>query len=234
MKAVAEFIPRHLEKALDLARHVATFGRIEFSADGIKLRIIDPAKVIYVDLALHPDTYKCDEEFGFGIHLGMLYKLFKSLDNNESIEILADESVMKIDQSFRHHTLVAQEMPFGVPEIVSVTGPSVQVQTKLLQKYIRALANIAPAVSVNYVPHADTLFLESVNSMYRTLFSIKTETPNEGAEEYNRQFTLKFVEAAVNPSLSDTVSIVFGDLLCLRYEQSGLSMDVMVAPYTEG
>jgi hypothetical protein len=36
--------------------------------------------------------------------------------------------------------------------------------------------------------------------MYRTLFSVDTSaSPNEGAEEYRKQFTLKFLEVATNP-----------------------------------
>jgi hypothetical protein len=30
---------------------------------------------------------------------------------------------MKIDQTFHHHTLVAQETHFGVPEVSSINGP---------------------------------------------------------------------------------------------------------------
>jgi hypothetical protein len=82
MKAVAEFVPRHLEKALDLARHVATFGRMEFTAGGIKLRVIDPAKVIYVDLDMRPTHTSVIRSLVLG-SIWMLDKLFRSLDNNE-------------------------------------------------------------------------------------------------------------------------------------------------------
>ena len=86
MKVVAEFIPRHLEKALDLARHVATFGCLEFTVDGmIRLRVMDPAKVVYLDMQLIPEIYKVDQEFRFGVNLGMFYRLLKSLDNERSV-----------------------------------------------------------------------------------------------------------------------------------------------------
>lgn len=234
MKAIAEFIPAHLEKAVDLARHIATFGHLEFSPAYIRLRIVDPGKVVHFDMILTPDTYKCDEEFTFGINLQMFYKLLKSLRNDESVEIESDESVMKINQCSHFHTLIRQDIPSASPQIVDFTGPKVTLPSKLLQKYVRALGNIAPAVEIHYAPEADTLFLESVNSMYRTLFSIDTGiTPNEGAEEYRRQFMVKFLEMAINPSLADSVNLTFGESLMLTYENERLSVLVTIAGYTD-
>lgn len=235
MKAVAEFVPAHLEKAVDMARHIATFGHLEFSAAHIRMRIVDPGKVVHFDMILTPDTYKCDGEFVFGVNLQMFYKLLKSLRNDESLEIEADESIMKINQISHYHTLVRQGIPIPTPEIIDFTGPKVTIPTKLLQKYIRALGNIAPAVNVNYVPTADTVFLESVNSMYRTLFSIDTGiTPNVGEEEYQKQFMVKFLEMGINPSLADSVHLTFGDSLMINYENEKLSVLVVIAGYTEG
>lgn len=234
MKVTAEFVPLHLEKALDVARHVATFARIEFTADLVKMRVLDPAKVVYLELSFLPETYKCDQEFGFGVHLHMLYKLVRSLHNDQSLEIEADESIMKINQCQHYHTLVNQDVPFDVPEVKGAEGQQVQLPTKLFQKYVRALGNIAPAVEVNYVPASDTLFLESVNSMYRTLFSIDTGvSPNEG-QEYRKQFMIKFLEVALNPGLADTVTVSFGHSLGIRYEQPSLTLEAVVAAYTEG
>lgn len=233
-KAVAEFVPKHLEKALDLARHIATFGQIEFGASYLRLRITDPSKVVHLDMILTPETYKCDGEFSFGVNLQMLYKLFKSLHNDDSVEIECDGSAMKINQCQHYHTLINQDVPFGKPEIMDFTGPKVELPTKLFQRYIRALGNIAPAVEINYVPSADTLFLESVNSMYRTLFSLDTGvTPNEGSEEYRKTFMIKFLEMAINPSLTDKIGITFGDSLMIGYETDRISLIVTVAGYTD-
>lgn len=229
----AEFVPGHFEKALDMARHIATFGRFEFMADAITLRILDPAKVVYFNLALRPETYKIDKECAFGVHLGMFYKLMRSLNNDESVEVECDGDVMKINQGSRYHTLLAQDIPMEVPTMNAEVVPTVMLSTKLLQKYIRALANIAPAVELNYVPTSDTLFLESVNSMYRTLLAMETgTTPNEG-EEYRKQFMLAFLEKAVNPSLSSYVYMHFGNTLRLQYDLQTLVVDVHVSAYTD-
>jgi len=239
MKVIAEFTPRHLEKALDLARHVATFGCFEFTVEGmIRLRVTDPAKVVHLDLQLIPDIYKIDQEFCFGVHLNMFYRMFKSLDNERTVEIEADESYMKINQSEHHHTLVAQKVPFVIAHTAFVEGPMIRVASKLFQRYIRTLSNVAAHVELNYVPASDTLFLESVNSMYRTLFSMDTsQSPNEQlSEEYKKRFMLKFLEVAINPSLSDTVALVLGeDALRVHYEQPNLLVDAAIAvAYTEG
>lgn len=235
MKATLEFTPKHLEKAIDLARNIATFAQLEFGAC-VRLRIMDPAKVLHVDLLLTPSIYKCEADFTFGINLQMFYKLLRSLHNDQPLEIEADESIMKINQCQHYHTLVSQDVPFPTPEIIDFTGPRVRLPTKLLQKYVRALGNIAPCLEIHYVPQSDTLFLESVNSMYRTLFSIDTGiTPNDYLEEeYRKQFIIKFVDMAINPSLADSVELTFGDSLMLTYTQPDLSVLVTVAAYTEG
>jgi hypothetical protein len=235
MKAIAEFVPKRLEKALDLARHIATFAKLEFKAGFIQMRLMDPSKIIHMDMILVPDTYKCDAEFDFGINLQMFYKLFRSLDNKDTVEIEADESVLKINQTVNFHTLINQDVPFGTPATINFAGSCVTVSSKLLQRYVRALGNVAPAVEINYVPLSDTLFLESVNSMYRTLFTINTsETPNEG-DEYRQNFMVKFLETAINPSLSDNVNLTFGENLRIDYRPSeDLSIVLLVSGYTEG
>lgn len=235
MKAVVEFIPNHLAKAVDLSRHIATFANLEFTASGIQMRIVDPGKAVYMDLMLIPDIYKCDEEFIFGVNLHMFYKLLRSLDNNSPIEIETDGSVMKLDQLTHHHTLVHQEIGVSVPQILEFSGPKITIPTKLFQKHVRSLGNIALAFELNYVPHADTVFLESVNSLYRTLFSIDTSiTPNPTPEEeYRKAFMIKFVNMGIHPGLADMVSLTLGDQLLIGYEKDKLSVLITIASYTE-
>jgi hypothetical protein len=234
MKVIAEFVPKRLEKALDLARHIATFAKLEFKAGFIQMRLMDPSKIIHMDMILVPETYKCDAEFDFGVNLQMFYKLFRSMDNNESVEIEADESVLKLNQTVNHHTLINQDVPFGTPATINFSGQCVTVSSKLLQRYVRALANVAPSVEVHYCPNEDTLFLQSVNSMYRTLFAVDTRaTPNEG-EEYRKEFMVKFLETVINPSLSDDINLTFGDNLQIDYRPSEeLSIVLVVSSYTE-
>jgi Proliferating cell nuclear antigen, N-terminal domain len=235
MKAVLEFIPKHLEKAIDVARSVATFAQLEFGAC-LRLRITDPVKVLYMDIILTPDVYKCESDFTFGINLHMFYKLLKTLDNNESIEIEADESIMKLNQCQHYHTLVSQDVPLATPSIADLTGPKLILGTKMLQRYIRALGNVAPVVEMNYVPLSNVLFLESVNSMYRTLFSVDTTAcPNDGEEEYRKQFIIKFLDTVINPSLADKVELCLSDSLVLQYAPDpSLSVLIVQAAYTEG
>lgn len=235
-KVFVEFTPKHLEKAIDLARHIATFGQLEISPAYIRMRIVDPGKVVHLDMILTPDVIKVESDITFGINLQMFYKLLKTLDNDQAVEIEADESVMKINQGSHYHTLISQDIPFPSPAIMDFTGPKVTLPTKLFQRYVRALGNVAPAIEINYVPKSDTLFLESVNSMYRTLFSVDTGvTPNDYlTEEYRRTFIAKFLEMGINPSLADKIDLTFGEALMLTYEQNNLSVLVTVAGYTEG
>lgn len=233
-KAIAQFVPKHFEKAIDLARSVATFGIIEFGLNTIRLRVTDPVKVLHVDLELTPTAYRADAEFNFGANLQMFYKLLKSLDNNEEVEIEADESAMKINQCQHYHTIISQPMDIIHTTIEPLTGTKLTLNTKMLQRYVRALANAAPVVELHYVPGSSVLFLESVSSMYRTLFSIDTTTSETEGEEYRKSFILKFLDTAINPSLADKVQLTLGAALALSYTTPNMTVTVTQAGYTEG
>lgn len=239
MKINAEFVPKHLEKAVDLARNIATFAYLEFTAGNMRMRLVDPGKVVFMDMILTPSTYKCDEEFKFGVNLQMFFKLLRSLDNNDTIEIEADAHYMKIVQLGHVHTLVSQELPLPEPyQITDFTGYKIQVSSKTLQRYLRALGAVANVVELHYVPASDTLFLESVNSLYRTMFAIDTSaTQNGGEDEYRKSFMVKFLEMAIHPGLTTNVNLVLGqNALVVEYldEASCFNTIVTVASYTEG
>lgn len=231
----AEFLPKHLEKAVDMARHIATFGHLHFSSCYLQLKITDPAKVLHFDMILTPETYKVEKELQFGVNLQMLYKLIKSLDGDDKAEIEADETVMKIMQGSKLHTLIHQDISFPIPEIVNFTGPKVVLPTKMMQKYIRAIGNIAPAFELHYSSFNDLLSMESVNSMYRTRFSIDTGvTPNDcEPREYRKNFLVKFVEMAINPALDDKIELTMGETLVIGYEKERLTVLVTVTGYTD-
>jgi hypothetical protein len=235
--AFVEFIPRHFEKALDMARAISTFANLEFTSLGmLRLRVIDPAKVIYMDFFLGPEIYKCDREFSFGLNLNMFYKLIKSLDSDTPVEMDVTDNMMKIDQSHHFHTLVSQEIPYRIPNVSIPEGALVKVSTKTFQKHIRSMSHIAPAVEISYDPNSDSLFLEGVNSMYRTLYCLNTEdTPNPGAPEYKKRFQVKFVDMATYPGLGDMVTLILGDdALRLHYNQGAMQVNIVVSAYTEG
>jgi hypothetical protein len=234
-KVIAQFVPKHFEKAIDLARSVATFGQLEFGLSSIRLRVTDPVKVLHVDLELTPTAYRAETEFVFGVNLQMFYKLLKSLDNNDAVEIEADETAMKINQCQHYHTLIAQPLDLALATIEPLAGTKITLATKLFQRYIRALHNAAPVVELHYVPASSVLFLESVSSMYRTLFSMDTTSAEtEGGEEYRKSFILKFLDTAINPSLSDKVELTLGPALSLTYTTTNMTVTVTQAGYTEG
>jgi hypothetical protein len=236
MKAIAEFVPKHFEKAVDVARGIATFALLEFGSGFVRMRVVDPVKVLFADVILTPEIYKCESEFSFGINLQMFYKLLRSLDNNVSLEIEADESVMKLNQCENHHTLIHQDVPITIPKITCLEGPKVVVNTKAFQRYVRALGNVSSVIEFNYVPASDVLFLESVNSLYRTLFSVDTSaSPNDSELEYRKRFIVKFLDVAISASLASVVELCFSDSLTLWYTpQDNLSVLLVQAPYVEG
>lgn len=232
----AEFTPKHLEKAVDMARHIATFAQLEFDPSYIRMKITDACKVVFMDMILTPTTYKCETPVTFGINLQIFYKILRSLDNELPVEIEVNGS-LKINQCTNYHTLLNQEVPVAciAPTITPDSGYCVKLPTKTLQKYVRILGGIAPALEMHYVPLSDTLFLESVSSMYRTLFSIDTShSPNQGDEEHKAKFLIKFVEMGIAPGLCDNVELTFGQqALWIHYANVELDVMVAVGVYTE-
>lgn len=235
MNVYAEFTPKHFEKALDIARHLASFAKLDFSAEHVRLTVIDPAKVMYMDTYLFPTTYKIDMELAFGINLNMMYKLIRSLDNNLPIEMEVSTDKMIITQIGHRHELSNQTLQYELPQMKSIVGPVVKLDTKTFQKYIRTLGNVSPVFEITYDSKDNTLLLESVNSMYRTLFAIVTEDNNEAWPNlYKKQFVAKFVDSAINPSLGDNIWLELGDFMQIRYEKEGVHVGVTIADYTEG
>lgn len=234
MNAFVEFIPRHFEKALDIGRHLASYAKLDFTAESVRMTLMDPAKAMYMETCLFPAIYKTDKEFSFGVNLNMIYKLVRSLDNNLPVEIEASPEKMTIIQIGHRHELTNQTLQYDVPKIESSRGPVVKLSTKVFQKYVRTLGNVSPVFEISY--DSGSLFLESVNSMYRTLFSIDVSDSNNEAwpELYKQQFVTKFVDSAINPSMGDEISLELGTFLQVRYAQEALQTTITIANYTEG
>lgn len=234
MNAFVEFTPKHFEKALDIARHLASYAKLDFTADCVRMTAMDPAKAMYMETCLFPTTYKTDKLFAFGINLNMMYKLIRSLDNNMPVEIEATPEKMAITQIGHRHELSNQTLQYDVPKIEPGTGPVVKLVTKDFQKYMRTLGNVSPIFEISYDSASGSLFLESVNSMYRTLFSVAVGDNEAWPEPYKQQFVTKFVDSAINPSLGDEFSLELGTFLQVRYEKDGVYANITISNYTEG
>lgn len=236
MNVYAEFTPKHFEKAVDIARHIASYAKLEFGAEAVHMTAIDPAKAMYLHTELVPQTYKIDNEVVFGVNINMFYKLLKSLDNNIPIEVEIQEDKMTITQIGHRHELLNQPTEYEVPTIQQISGPVVTLDTKLFQKHIRALSNVSQIIEIGYDQNSSSLFLESYNSLYKTLFAVNTEnSPNEAwPGVYSNRFLVKFIESAINPSMGDKVDVHLGNFMMLQYRHEGLFVNVTISNYTEG
>lgn len=236
MNAHAEFTPKHFEKAVDIARHIASYAKLEFTAGAVTMTAIDPAKAVYLHTELVPQIYMTDSDIVFGINLNMFYKLLRSLDNNIPIELDIQDNKMTITQIGHRHEIVNQPTQYDVPSIQQITGPVITLDTKLLQKHVRALSNVSQIIEIGYDQPSSSLFLESYNSLYKTLFAVNIEdSPNEAwPGMYNNKFLVKLIESAINPSMGDKVEIQLGQFIMLRYQHEGLFVSVIISNYTEG
>ena len=244
MIAFAEFEPAKLEKILDMLRHIASFANLNFQSDGfITMRLVDPAKVLYAELAFTDmGVYKCEREGSFGVHLPFFYKLVKSLQRDQSVYIEVDGDIMQVTQGHSRYS-IQNNQTVKNPAKIDCSGPgdfSAAVPTKVLQRYVRTLGNISPSVRISVDPNADQVLFDAGNSMYQTSMAIKMEGDDGGrilvpaTKKYTNQFLYKFVELAINPAVDEYVELQLGSNLCISYDTGSYCLAFAIAPYTEG
>lgn len=239
MKAYTEFIPGSLEKVLDTARNVDTFGNLLFTANrSIYLRLVNPAKTLCMDICLTPSLYRCDEDFSFGVHLPTFYKLIKALDKNATMSWELEEDRMTVRQGTTHFTILSQGQLPVLPAIsFEIEKPiSFVVNTKTFQRYVKAVGTISPTLRLKC--KGDLLQFEADTSLYQTHMDMPLTHGliADHEEPYEKVFMVKFVEALLNPGIADTMTITLGPTeIALVYNSSeGPMVAGMVMAYTEG
>lgn len=235
MKAFAEFVPGRLAKVIDMARNVASFANLDFRANGeIELRLVDPAKIVYVDIRITPTVYKCDTEFSIAVQLSTFYKLIKSLDPESGMTWTADETSLHIAQTALSFVVIAEgttpsppSMQFGVGNVVSCVA-----NTKLFQRYTKAVAMISPTVRLKYMEAL--LEFGAETSLYKTKMALDVES--DDLREYEGLFLVKFVDSILNTGISDKIEIRMSpkDLTIVYRDVAGISVSATVMAYTEG
>jgi len=103
-------------------------GTFNVSPGGIKLRSMDPSRVVMVDFVMQKtafDEYVSDQNAKICLNLGELLKLLKRAGRDESVEILLDESTGQIvvtiqgkyKRTFRMPTLEAMGDEIPTPKV---------------------------------------------------------------------------------------------------------------------
>lgn len=91
LKTVQVGVVKGLVEAL---KEIITETNIELSPGGLRISATDPSVTILVHLFLEADNfeeYKCDETIVIGVNIINLFKLIRTIVNNDSLTLYIDE-----------------------------------------------------------------------------------------------------------------------------------------------
>ena len=177
------------------------FRSVYFTPQGIKVVSLDTAHVTLINMFLPAENfeeYSCDTEIIAGINLTNMYKLLKSVTNNDSLRMKIDDHdilEIEIENTVKHSTtkfrlklLDINEDDLTVPDIemdLVTTLPSVD-----FQRVARDMANLATDISIVRRGHLLELSCEGDFADQKTV--IECGPPKE-AEPIGGVYPLKYI-----------------------------------------
>ena len=115
------------------------------TAEGIKLRSMDPSHIAMVDFEWPKaafDTYECSSPTKLRLSVSNLLKLLKRTHNDESIEILYDEANKKLNITLRNK-IVRKGRRFLVTELAPLQE-QVDHLISLVMRFVEKASNAEP------------------------------------------------------------------------------------------
>ena len=148
-----------LKSVFEVLKDIINDVNVYFTAQVIKVISLDTAHVTLINMFLPAENfeeYSCDTEIIAGINLSNMYKLLKSVTNNDSLRMKIDDHdilEIEIENTVKHSTtkfrlklLDINEDDLSVPDIdmdLVTTLPSVD-----FQRVARDMANLATDISI--------------------------------------------------------------------------------------
>lgn len=190
-----------LRTIFEVLKDIINDVNVYFTAQGIKVISLDTAHVTLINMFLPAENfeeYSCDTEIIAGINLSNMYKLLKSVTNNDSLRMKIDDNdilEIEIENTVKHSTtkfrlklLDINEDDLSVPDIdmdLVTTLPSVD-----FQRIARDMANLATDISIVRRGHLLELSCEGDFADQKTV--IECGPPKE-AEPIGGVYPLKYI-----------------------------------------
>ena len=190
-----------LRTIFEVLKDIINDVNVYFTAQGIKVISLDTAHVTLINMFLPAENfeeYSCETDIIAGINLSNMYKLLKSVTNNDSLRMKIDDHdilEIEIENTVKHSTtkfrlklLDINEDDLTVPDIemdLVTTLPSVD-----FQRVARDMANLATDISIVRRGHLLELSCEGDFADQKTV--IECGPPKE-AEPIGGVYPLKYI-----------------------------------------
>lgn len=211
----------HFKNVFSLVKDSLTDVNIKFSVDGMSITGVDPEKISMTHIVIDKfDHYDCVQPFIFGVSIQYLYKLFRGLPKDATLEITAlrpDSIKLTISDPTRFRFTIVDLQSIDLPdEDILVPKPNldsvVVVPTTSLQKIIRELSHIDTKISIS-TDSVHSLTFEAngclgsattkISISDKPVDSIKTFTTYQGS------YFVKFIEKFCKFEVSKDVLLNF-------------------------
>ena len=190
-----------LRTIFEVLKDIINDVNVYFTAQGVKVVSLDTAHVTLINMFLPAENfeeYSCETDIIAGINLSNMYKLLKSVTNNDSLrmrieghdilEIEIENTVKHSVTQFRLKLLDINEDDLSVPDIemdLVTTLPSVD-----FQRIARDMANLATDISIVRRGHLLELSCEGDFADQKTVIECG---PPKDAEPIGGVYPLKYI-----------------------------------------
>ena len=242
---------------IEVLKEIITETNIHCDEEGIKICTMDSSHCALVHARLPAenfDHYFCDSSNYFGLSVTSLYKLLKSISNNDALymgvdqdspnelEIAIENGEKNSKTTFKMQLLDIDNRTFNIPEVETET--LVTIPSTDFQRICRDMSNLTDTLEITSLTNKETLVLtgkgdfatqrtEIGSSEHGLSFSYNTER-EEVTGKYNIKFISLFCKAS---SLSPVLEIYMRNEypLFLKYTCTGLgTIQFTVAPKESG
>ena len=190
-----------LKSVFEVLKDIINDVNVYFNANGVQILTLDTARVTLVEMSLGAENfeeYECPVPVAAGLNMTNMYKLLKSVTNNDSLRMKIDDHdilEIEIENTVKHSTtkfrlklLDINEDDLSVPDIdmdLVTTLPSVD-----FQRVARDMANLATDISIVRRGHLLELSCEGDFADQKTV--IECGPPKE-AEPIGGVYPLKYI-----------------------------------------
>jgi len=214
--------------AISILIDEATFN---LTADGIKLRAMDPSRVAMVDFEWPKtvfDEYKCSETTKMCINISEMLKLLRRTGKDESVELALDEKTGRLKiiikgkytRTFNMPTLEAMEEEVPTPKV------AFNVKAKVTTEGLREAIEDASLVSDHVKIEADNekILMNATGDLMGATIELKKgsdalldlETKEPSKATFSLSYLSEIVKAAV--TTSDVASLEFSSDMPIKLD----------------
>lgn len=192
---------------LEVLKDIINDVNICFDSSGMKIIALDVARVtlVYVFMASENfEEYSCPKEISIGINVGNMFKLLKSINNNdilsmdvvdENLNVVVANDSKKIISKFSIKLLDLNEDILEIPEIeMSVATPISSID---FQKTIRDMSNIGSELMIHRKDTSITFTCEGDFASKETTIEQNEDVPFD----INGTFSLKYLSMFTKASI---------------------------------